>query len=158
MTEQSGSPVVNGEKFERDKVCYEQNCEQARSLNRQMNQVPMLAMTLTGGLWFAAGVTERPDDVIRFSILLFAGVCNIVLIFAAIRIRDVIESYFIRIKEFNQGSYATGKSDKSMLPCLGDYGMICMYCGLMLCGGLLSFVGAVVFFWPFGCVVVSTWP
>ena len=55
--------------FEREKVCYEQNFEQARSLNGQMNQVPVLAMTLTGGLWFAAGVTENLYPEIRFDLL-----------------------------------------------------------------------------------------
>ena len=49
---------MNKENFEREKACYQQNFEQARSLNGQMNRVPVLAMTLTGGLWFAAGVTE----------------------------------------------------------------------------------------------------
>jgi hypothetical protein len=41
------------ETFEREKLCYEQNCEQMRSLNQIMWQVPIIAMTLTGGLWRA---------------------------------------------------------------------------------------------------------
>ena len=39
---------------------YEQNYEQFRSLNQIMWQIPVLAMTLTGGLWF--GVSSIQDS------------------------------------------------------------------------------------------------
>ena len=41
---------MHEEIFEREKACYEQNFEQARSFNTQMNRVLVLAMTLIGGL------------------------------------------------------------------------------------------------------------
>ncbi|MDP2620425.1 MAG: hypothetical protein Q8P46_09655 [Hyphomicrobiales bacterium] len=136
--------------FEREKVCYEQNFEQARSLNSQMNQVPVLAMTLTGGLWFAAGVTENLYSEIRFGLLLFAGFCNIALILAALRIRDVFHSYLDRIRQFRPDSFASGKPEDPKVPQLGDYSMITIYCALMAIGSVLSFVGALGFYWPFG--------
>ena len=136
--------------FEREKVCYEQNFQQARSLNGQMNQVPVLAMTLTGGLWFAAGVTENLYAEIRFGLLLFAGFCNIALILAVLRIRDVFDSYLKRIKQFHPGSFASGEPKEPKVPRLGNYSMITIYCALMGIGSLLSFVGALGFYWPFG--------
>lgn len=135
--------------FEREKVCYEQNFQQARSLNSQMVQVPVLAMTLTGGLWFAAGVTEDLYAELRFGLLLFAGFCNIALILAALRIRDVFHSYLERIKQFHPVSFASGKPDDPKVPQLGDYSMIAIYCALMAIGSLLSFIGAIGFYWPF---------
>lgn len=135
--------------FEREKVCYEQNCEQARSLNVQMNRVPVLAMTLTGGLWFAAGVTENLYPEIRFGLLLFAGLCNLALIAAALRIRDVFHSYLERIEQFHPCSYASGKPKKPKVPRLRDYSMIIIYCIVMAGGSLLSFIGALAIYWPF---------
>lgn len=140
---------MNDNDFEREKVCYEQNFEQARSLNGQMNQVPVLAMTLTGGLWFAAGVTENLYPEIRFGLLLFAGFCNIALILAALRIRDVFHSYLERIKQFRPDSFASGKPGDPKIPRLGDYSMITIYCALMAIGSVLSFAGALGFYWPF---------
>jgi len=136
--------------FEREKLCYEQNFQQARSLNTQMNQVPVLSMTLTGGLWFAAGVVQNLQPEIRFGLLLFAGFCNIALILAAFRIRDVFHSYLERITQFRPESFASGKPANPKAPKLGDYSMIAIYCTLMGIGSVLSFVGAFGFFWPFG--------
>jgi len=135
--------------FEREKICYEQNFQQARSLNGQMNQVPVLAMTLTGGLWFAAGVTQNLYPEIRFGLLLFAGFCDISLILAALRIRDVFHSYLERIREFCPSCFASGKPLEAKVPQLGDYSMISIYCVLMGIGSILSFVGAFGFYWPF---------
>src|SRR5690606_11036982 len=101
---------------ERMRVCYEQNFEQARSLNVQMNHVPVLAMTLTGGLWFAAGVTQGLPIDIRFALLLFAGLCNLALALAVLRIRDVLESYLEKLEEFYPKGFASGRPKKPKLP------------------------------------------
>jgi len=140
---------MSDEDFQRQQVCYQQNFEQARSLNVQMNHVPVLAMTLTGGLWFAAGVTENLYSEIRFGLLLFAGFCNIALILAALRIRDVFHSYLERIKQFCPDSFASGKPEDPKVLQLGDYSMIAIYCALMAIGSVLSFAGALGFYWPF---------
>ncbi len=133
----------------RHHLCYTQNFEQARSLNTQMNQVPVLAMTLTGGLWFGAGVTKDISEEIRFALLIFAGFCNLSLIFAVLRIRDVLESYLEKLEEFNPNSFASGKPANPKLPWLGSYSMILIYCTLLLIGALFSFVGAFWVYWPF---------
>ena len=57
------------EEFERSKLCYEQNFEHARTLNAQMNQVPVLAMTLTGGLCLreqASQAISPPSSALHF--------------------------------------------------------------------------------------------
>jgi uncharacterized BrkB/YihY/UPF0761 family membrane protein len=136
------------QEFERKKVCYEQNFAQARSLNEQMNRVPVLAMTLTGGLWFGAGVTENLLSEIRFALLLFAGIGNIALILAALRIRDALESYFEKIRTFHEESFVSGMPKKPILPLLGSYSMISIYCVLLLTASLLSFIGSFGFYWP----------
>lgn len=133
----------------REQICYGQNFEQARSLNVQMNHVPVLAMTLTGGLWFGAGVTEKLPDEIRFALLIFAGLCNLSLILAVLRIRDVLESYLEKIEEFYPKGFASGKPKNPKLPWLGSYSMISIYCTLMLIGAFFSFFGAFLKYWPF---------
>lgn len=140
--------------FQRALACYQNNFEQARSLNTQMSQVPVLAMTLTGGLWFGAGVTENLFSELRFGLLLFAGFCNIALILAALRIRDVFHSYLEKIKEFHPSSFAGGRPSNPKMPKLGDYSMISIYCALMAIGSALSFTGALGFYWPFA---VTRW-
>ena len=141
---------MSEENFEREKVCYQQNFEQARSLNNQMNRVPVLAMTLTGGLWFAAGITENLHCAMRFGLLVFAGCCNLALIAAALRIRDVFHSYLEKLKDFHPDSFVDGKPGEAKVPRLKDYSMIVIYCVLMGFGSLLSFSGALAFYWPFG--------
>ena len=140
---------MNEEQYARDKICYEQNFEQARNLNNQMNRVPVLAMTLTGGLWFAAGVTADLHTAIRFGLLVFAGCCNLALIAAALRVRDVFHSYLEKLREFNPDSFASGRPKNPKVPRLRDYSMISIYCVLMGVGGALSFGGALGYYWPF---------
>jgi hypothetical protein len=132
-------------------VCFNQNCESFRSLNQQMNQIPVLATTLTGGLWFGAGVTESLDMKLRFILLLFAGACNLALALAMVRVRDVLESYFEKIEEFHPASFADGQptKNKPKLAWLGSYSMVGIYCTLMLLGAFASFVGAFFIYWPF---------
>jgi hypothetical protein len=140
---------MSDESHDRHRVTYEQNFAQARNLNVQMNRVPALAMTLTGGLWFGAGFTEHLSKEMRFALLIFAGLSDLALIFAALRIRDVLESYFEKLKDFYPEGFASGKPTKPKLPWLGSYSMIVIYSMLMLLGGLFSFIGAFWRYWPF---------
>jgi hypothetical protein len=140
---------MTDQEFERQKVCYEQNFEQARSLNEQMNRVPALAMTLTGGLWFGAGVTENLVEEIRFALLLFAGICNVALVLSVLRIRDVLESYLEKLEAFHEKSFASGRPSNPKMPILGSYSMISIYCALIILASISSFIGAFWLYWPF---------
>lgn len=140
---------MSDQDFDRQKVCYEQNFQHARSLNAQMNQVPVLAMTLTGGLWFGAGVTSNLPTLFRFALLIFASLCDLALILAILRIRDVFESYLEKVNVFCPSSFATGKPANPKMPWLGSYSMISIYCALILLGALFSAVAAFANYWPF---------
>ena len=104
---------------------------------------------LTGGLWFVAALTKEVDSTIRFGLLFFAGICNLALVLAAFRIRDVLESYFEKLRAFNEASYASGSPAQPVLGIFGNYSMISIYCALMLVASGLSFIGAFFFYWPF---------
>jgi hypothetical protein len=71
--------MQDSSQFERDKVCYEQNCQQLRHLNQIMWQVPTIAMTVTGALWYAVSATQF-DHRLKAGILVFAALANIGLI------------------------------------------------------------------------------
>lgn len=133
----------------REELCYVQNFEQFRNLNAQMNHIPALAMTLTGGLWFGAGATENRDIEIRFALLMLAGFSNLALILIVYRIRDVLESYLERIETFHPPSFAGGTPKNPRLPWLGSYSMITIFCVLMLLAAMFSFIGAFWKYWPF---------
>jgi hypothetical protein len=142
--------MLPNEDFEREKICYEQNFQHARSINDQMNRVPPLAIMLTGGLWFGAALTSNVDATIRFGLLLFAGICDIALALAIFRIRDVLESYLQKVREFREASYAAGHPTEPKLgKRFGGYSMVTLYASLMLTGSILSFAGAFFFYWPF---------
>ena len=71
------------------------------------------------------------------------------LVLAAIRIRDVFQSYLDRMQLFHPPSFAGENPKAAKLPKLGSYSMISIYCTLMLLGGVISFGGAFFLFWPF---------
>jgi len=135
--------------FEKEKVCYEQNFQQLRSLNDQMNRIPTIAVTLTGGLWYGASLTGHVDPAIRFGLIILAGFCDLALILACIRTRDVMQSYMEQIKQFNPDRYASGRPLKPVLKLMADYSMIGVYCYLMAIVAALSFLGATYYYWPF---------
>ncbi|MEE9454661.1 MAG: class I SAM-dependent methyltransferase [Paracoccaceae bacterium] len=90
---------------------YEQNYQQFRSLNQIMWQIPVLAMTLTGGLWF--GVSNLQDNPLLTSILLLtACVGNLALVAILYRFRHVMNCYLKWLKAAVPGGYVEA-SDKS---------------------------------------------
>lgn len=71
---------------------YTQNSENFRSLNSLMWQIPLIGMTLTGGLWF--GVASVSDNPIFRSVLLgLACVGNVALAVILHRLRFVMQKY-----------------------------------------------------------------
>tara|TARA_B100000780_G_C21122099_1_gene454609 strand:- start:2984 stop:3487 length:504 start_codon:yes stop_codon:yes gene_type:complete len=140
---------MSDENNKREQLCYQQNFEQARSLNEQMNRVPVLAVTVTGGLWFGAGVVDGVDEMIRFLLVLLAGFSNLALIFALTRIRDVFQSYMEKVQAFYPDAYASGKPQEPKAPFLQGYSMITMYRLVMSIAALFSFGAAFMNYWPF---------
>lgn len=136
--------------FEREKLTFEHNSDQVRHLNAQMNHVPILSITLTGGLWYAAGSMDGVAGDLKFYLLLFASFCNFCLVFVCFRVRDVLESCLERIQQFHPETFADGRP---ALPILGKFSrsnsMIITYTLLILTAAFLSFVVACIHYWPF---------
>lgn len=122
--------------LERDKVCYEQNFEQFRSLNQIMWQVPVIAMTLTGGLWFgAASVGSMPG--FQYLLLLLAAVSNFGLIFVLTRLRQVMNAYLTAIQQFNPTTFVEAKGEGI----LGRAPVVTTFRILLLLSAFISIVG-----------------
>lgn len=97
------APAQN-EEFERAKASFEQNFEQLRSLNQIMWQVPVIAMTLTGGLWFgAASVGDMPG--FQYLLLILAAIANLGLMVVLVRVRFVMGQYIDAVKNFHPASH-----------------------------------------------------
>jgi len=81
-------------KFDDDKfiAAYNQNAEHFRSLNGLMWQIPLIAMTLTGGLWFGVSKVEA-NKAFQVCLLLLAAVGNMGLIIALGRLRYIMGCY-----------------------------------------------------------------
>jgi hypothetical protein len=100
------------EQFERDKVCYEQHSESFRNLNNQMWQVPIIAMTLTGGLWFGVFSSNDIEKPIAAALLFFCGLCNVMFICILFRVRLVMSLLIEKLSLFNSG-YAINPSQSN---------------------------------------------
>lgn len=81
-------------KFDDDKfiAAYNQNAEHFRSLNGLMWQIPLIAMTLTGGLWFGVSKVEA-NKAFQVCLLLLAAFGNMGLIIALGRLRYIMGCY-----------------------------------------------------------------
>jgi len=75
---------------------YQQQCAEFRALNAVFWQIPLIMMTLAGGLWFALASLELTDTGQRL-ILVFAAVANVVFIVALIRLRLLMSALLARI-------------------------------------------------------------
>ena len=84
-------------------AAYNQNHQAFRSLNQQMWQIPLISMTLTGGLWF--GLSRVEDQrLFQMALLLLAFIGNTALIVVIHRLRFVMEKYLDWLKaEFREG-------------------------------------------------------
>lgn len=112
--------------FQRAKVIFEQDCQEFRSLNGFLWQIPMIVSTLTGGLWFGAGKID--DRFLQAALFLLAGCANVCFVVVLWRLRrGVMEPLLGRITEFQGRPRNTGK-----------YTMIIMFSVLLSLSFLLS--------------------
>ena len=84
---------------EKDKVIFEQNCQDFRSMNEIMWRVPIIVITLTGGLWFGVSSIDISDEAKKY-LLWLAGAANVVFIVVLIRLRYVMNGILRDIKSF----------------------------------------------------------
>ncbi len=92
------------------KEAYEQNYQQFRSLNQIMWQIPVLAMTLTGGLWF--GVSTLDDNPLLVTVLLMTALFgNVVLSGVLLRFRHVMGCYMKWLEQADPAGYVNASAD-----------------------------------------------
>ncbi len=116
---------------ERDqKAIYEQRCEDFRSLNGFLWQSPLIIMTLTGGLWFAVASFALSDSA-RTMLLVFAGLANLLMIGALIRLRWVMQSVLRDIRRYD-GKHRIG----------GNYIIVGIFSALLAMTAFGSFVAS----------------
>ncbi|VVT10243.1 conserved membrane hypothetical protein [Sphingomonas sp. EC-HK361] len=112
------------------KAIYEQRCADFRSLNGFLWQSPLIIMSLTGGLWFAVASFPLSDPA-RSMLLLFAGLANILMIGALIRLRWVMQSVLRDIRRYD-GKHCIG----------GNYIIVGIFSALLTLTALGSFVAS----------------
>jgi hypothetical protein len=87
---------------------YEQHCQEFRSLNGFFWQVPLIMMTLNGGLWYSVASLDLSVTAQR-GVLAFAVIANLVMAAALGRLRNVMASLLVEIHAF-QGTAAPGRA------------------------------------------------
>lgn len=115
---------------EKQRVIFEQNCEDFRSLNEIMWKIPIIVITLTGGLWFGVGSMDISNSA-RTLLLVLAGAANVIFIAVLIRLRYVMNQILKNIKMY-QG-----------LPLGRGYVFVCLFSMLLAFAAVASFYAAV---------------
>lgn len=96
--------VGRKEAFDWDKACYEQKFQRYRAMNQIMWQVPLLAISITGGLWLAA-LNVAGAHEFQQPLFLLALVLDIALIAVLPRVRCVMSAYMEKMKFFNPPAF-----------------------------------------------------
>ncbi len=130
--------------FEREKTIFEQDCEEFRSLNGFLWQIPVIVSTLTGGLWFGADKVTA-DSIGRPALWFLAIIVNIVFVAVLWRLRaGPMEHLLGRIHRY-QGEPRSG----------GRYTMIILFSVLLVLSAIVSFLAFIpalqVFLGMLGC-------
>ncbi|MFC4667559.1 class I SAM-dependent methyltransferase [Seohaeicola nanhaiensis] len=90
------------------KAAFDQNHASFRSLNQQMWQIPLISMTLTGGLWF--GVSRVEDFLIfQLALLFLAATGNGALFIIILRMRFVMQQHLDWLEKTYPAGYVSAK-------------------------------------------------
>jgi len=82
-----------------DELIYEQSCQEFRSINGFFWQIPLIMMTLNGGLWYSVASLTL-DVCAQRGILWFAVGANLVMIVGLWRLRSIMQDLLDRIRTF----------------------------------------------------------
>lgn len=95
-------------------AAYNQNTETFRALNALMWQIPLIAMTLTGGLWFGVASISKDSGLsfLRPGLLLLAGVGDLLLIVILERLRHIIGEYLKWLAAAHPGGFVAAEGDR----------------------------------------------
>lgn len=140
MTDTTEHADATDHDFQRRKVIFEQDCQEFRSLNGFLWQIPVIVSTLTGGLWF--GATKVGDNpFVQSSLFLLAGVANICFVAVLWRLRKgVMEPLLGHITEYQGRPRNAGK-----------YTMIIIFSILLVLSAVLSFMAFAIMILPKLC-------
>ncbi|MCE7890295.1 MAG: hypothetical protein DYH12_11450 [Sorangiineae bacterium PRO1] len=110
-----------------------------------MWQVPLIAMTLTGGLWYGVSASTLEVEA-RVGLLTVATLANAALGGLVLpRVRNVMAAHLAKMKEFYPNGFPVTKP--SSIPVFGgDRGTMRVYAGLLLIAAFLSGAAAVQVF------------
>jgi hypothetical protein len=136
---------MSDEQYKRDEATFKENCQFARGLNTQIMQIPAFAITLTGGLWFAA-MTRDVENLARIVLFSFAAIADLALILVLFRLRDVMQSYLEKAKSFNEAAFSNGIPEKPLIPWLGRHAMVRIYGLILLFAAAVSCAGAAFYY------------
>jgi 2-polyprenyl-3-methyl-5-hydroxy-6-metoxy-1,4-benzoquinol methylase len=102
-----------GTEFEQEQrlAAFNQNHEAFRSLNQQMWQIPLISMTLTGGLWFGVS-TVGDNPVFKLALLGLACVGNLILLVVIHRLRFVMDGYLCWLETFDVSGFVKAEGTK----------------------------------------------
>lgn len=115
---------------------YAQHYNQFRDLNGHMWKIPMIALTLTGGLWLGVN-TASGDTLVQALLLFLSGAANLILIIVLLRIRHIMKCILEKLKEMGPEYFVE-------IPPDGFLGMknLVVYCfsSILLLSSLMSFL------------------
>lgn len=86
---------------------YKQSCEHFRSLNEIMWRIPVMVMTITGGLLFGVAKFEM-SDFSKSSLLIFAALINIIFSNVLWRLRGVMDGILLKINHYEREQHKKG--------------------------------------------------
>lgn len=90
------------------KAAFDQNHASFRSLNQQMWQIPLISMTLTGGLWF--GVSRVEDfPLFQLALLFLAAAGNGALFVIIMRLRFVMQQHLDWLEKTYPAGHVSAK-------------------------------------------------
>jgi len=114
---------------------YRQHYEQFRDLNGHMWKIPMIALTLTGGLWL--GVVKAEGNIFaQSSLLLLASVANLALVIVLRRIRYVMACILGKLKEMAPEDFVDAQGDGAF--CHGRNMVVKSFSVLLILASVLS--------------------
>ncbi|MCZ4288416.1 class I SAM-dependent methyltransferase [Hoeflea alexandrii] len=111
MTTNQDVPVRADDRIEQRMLeAYGQNSENFRALNQLMWQIPLLAMTLTGGLWFGVSMADSAP-LFQFCLLGLAAAGNFGLCLVLTRLRYIMECHLIWLRNFEPSVFVGAPGD-----------------------------------------------
>lgn len=106
----SGTEPKGGSDGEFEIEAYRQNFETFRSLNTLFWQIPLIAMTLTGGLWFGVS-TVLSEPWFGRGLLALAALGNFGLVIVLNRLRYIMGRYLDWLDDAYSSGFVAAKGD-----------------------------------------------